>query len=617
MLLGVDVGGTFTDAVLVAGGVVHTAKAPTTPDDQSRGVMAAVERALADAEAQASDVEGFAHGMTVATNALLEGTVARTAFVATDGFTDVVALGRQARRELYRLCAAHPAPLTPRERRFAARERTGPDGVLEPLGDLDALVDAVAGAEPEAIAVCLLHSYRHPDHESAIGAALRERLGVHVSLSHEVVGTFREFERAATTEVDAALSPLLARYLRRLLDASLEAGLPTPAIMQSSGGLAGLDVAADHAALTVLSGPAGGAAAAALLAERCGEPDLLCFDMGGTSCDVCVVEDGRVRETTAREVGGRPLALPMVDIHTVGAGGGSIGWRDPGGALRVGPRSAGADPGPACYGRGGTEPTVTDANLVLGHLSAEVPLAGDVELDAGAARAAVERLAGELGLDARECAEGIVRVANAEMVRALRVMTVERGIDPRRFALLAFGGAGPLHAAAIAEELGMTKILVPRASGVLSALGLAAADRRADAQRTVLGHDDAGVDALRDEVAQALGDEPEIEVAWDLRYHGQSHELTVRGARRDELRERFEALHEERYGHRDPDGDVELVTVRVTGRLPAPSVDFGAPAGEEVQGPTVVALPEATLVVPEGWSGATDDTGTLVLERAG
>jgi N-methylhydantoinase A len=616
MLLGVDVGGTFTDAVVVADGVVHTAKAPTTPDDQSRGVMAAVERALDGAGAQASDVEGFAHGMTVATNALLEGTVARTAFVATDGFTDVVALGRQARRELYRLCAAHPAPLTPSERRFAARERTGPDGVLEALADLEGLVDAVAGAEPEAIAVCLLHSYRHPDHERAIGEALRERLAVHVSLSHEVVGTFREFERAATTEVDAALSPLLARYLRRLLDTSRDAGLPTPAIMQSSGGLARLDAAADHAALTVLSGPAGGAAAAALLAARCGEPDLLCFDMGGTSCDVCVVEDGRVRETTAREVGGRPLALPMVDIHTVGAGGGSIGWRDPGGALRVGPRSAGAEPGPACYGRGGTEPTVTDANLVLGHLSADVPLAGDVELDADAAHAAVERLAGELGLDARACAEGIVRVANAEMVRALRVMTVERGIDPRRFALLAFGGAGPLHAAAIAEELGMTKILVPRASGVLSALGLAAADRRADAQRTVLGRDDASVDALRDEVAAALGGEPEVEVAWDLRYRGQSHELTVRGAERDELRERFEALHEERYGHRDPDGEVELVTIRVTGRLPAPAVDFGAPAGEEVEGPAVLALPEATLVVPEGWRGSTDDTGTLVLERA-
>jgi N-methylhydantoinase A len=616
MLLGVDVGGTFTDAVLVAAGVVHTAKAPTTPDDQSRGVMTAVERALRAAGVRPADVEGFAHGMTVATNALLEGTVARTAFVGTQGFTDVVALGRQARRELYRLCAAHPAPLTPSERRFAARERTGPEGVLEPLRELEGLVDTVASAEPEAIAVCLLHSYRHPDHERAIGAALRERLGVHVSLSHEVVGTFREFERAATTEVDAALSPLLARYLRRLLNASRDAGLPTPAIMQSSGGLAALDTAAEHAALAVLSGPAGGAAAAALLAERCGEPDLLCFDMGGTSCDVCVVEGGRVRETTAREVGGRPLALPMVDIHTVGAGGGSIGWRDPGGALRVGPRSAGAEPGPACYGRGGTEPTVTDANLVLGHLSADVPLAGDVALDAGAAHAAVGRLADALGLDVRACAEGIVRVANAEMVRALRVMTVERGIDPRRFALLAFGGAGPLHAAAIAHELGMTKILVPRASGVLSALGLAAADRRADAQRTVLGDGEASVDALADEVRAALGGEPELEIAWDLRYRGQSHELTVRGAQRDELRARFEALHEERYGHRDPDGEVELVTVRVTGRLPAAAVDFGAPAGEQVTGPTVVALPEATLVVPEGWSGTTDDTGTLVLERA-
>src|SRR3954471_21651392 len=403
MLLGVDVGGTFTDAVLVADGVVHTAKAPTTPDDQSRGVIAAVERALQDAGAQASEVEAFAHGMTVATNALLEGTVARTAFVATDGFTDVVALGRQARRELYRLCAAHPAPLTPPERRFAARERTGPDGVLEALGGLEELADAVAGAEPEAVAVCLLHAYRHPEHERRVGEALRDCLGdgVHVSLSHETVGTFREYERAATNRGDAALSPLLAAYLRRLVERTEDEGLPTPAIMQSSGGLADIGVAADHAAFTVLSGPAGGAAAAALLAARCEEPDLLCFDMGGTSCDVCVVEGGRVRETTAREVGGRPLALPMVDIHTVGAGGGSIAWRDPGGALRVGPHSAGAEPGPACYGRGGTEPTVTDANLVLGHLSADAPLAGDVELDAAAAKEAVGRLARALGLDLR------------------------------------------------------------------------------------------------------------------------------------------------------------------------------------------------------------------------
>jgi N-methylhydantoinase A/oxoprolinase/acetone carboxylase beta subunit len=615
MLLGVDVGGTFTDAVLVADGVLHTAKAPTTPDDQSRGVMAAVEKALAAAGAEASAIEGFAHGMTVATNALLEGKVARTAFVATRGFTDVVALGRQARRELYRLCAAHPASLTPSERRVAARERTGPDGVEQPLAGLDDLVAEVAAGDPEAVAVCLLHSYRHPDHERAIGTALRERLGVHVSLSHEVVGTFREFERAATTEVDAALSPLLARYLRTLRDAAADGGLPTPMIMQSSGGLAALEQATDHAALAVLSGPAGGAAAAALLAERCGEPDLLCFDMGGTSCDVCVVEKGRVRETTAREVGGRPLALPMVDIHTVGAGGGSIAWHDPGAALRVGPHSAGAEPGPACYGRGGTEPTVTDANLVLGHLAADAPLAGDVELDADAAERAVGELARALDLDIQACAEGIVRVANAEMVRALRVMTVERGVDPRRFALLAFGGAGPLHAAAIAEELGMTRILVPRASGVLSALGLAAADRRADAQRTVLGADEPDVESLRDEVRATLSDEAELETAYDLRYHGQAHELTVRGAEPDELRERFEALHEDRYGHRDADAEVELVTVRVTGRLPAPPVRFEGEAGEQVSGPAVVRLPEATLVVPEGWSGQTDETGTLVLER--
>jgi N-methylhydantoinase A/oxoprolinase/acetone carboxylase beta subunit len=258
---------------------------------------------------------------------------------------------------------------------------------------------------------------------------------------------------------------------------------------------------------------------------------------------------------------------------------------------------------------------VTDANLVLGHLSADAPLAGDVALDGSAAHAAVGRLADALGLDVEACAEGIVRVANAEMIRALRVMTVERGVDPRRFALLAFGGAGPLHAAAIADELGMTKILVPRASGVLSALGLAAADRRADAQRTVLG-DDHDVEALRGEVAATLGGDPEIELAWDLRYRGQSHELTVRGSDDGDLRERFEALHEERYGHRDPDGEVELVTVRVTGRLPAQPLEFGGTAGERVAGPAVVRLPEATLVVPEGWRGATDDTGTLILERA-
>ncbi len=508
MLLGVDVGGTFTDAVLATGGRLVTAKAATTPDDQSEGVMAAVGAALDKAGATAAEVVAFAHGMTVATNALLEGRGARTVLVATEGFTDVVELGRQARADLYRLCAARPAPLVPPEQRIAAPERCGPDGVLRALDDPAALAAEVAALDPEAVAVVLLHAYAHPAHEIAIGEALADALpDVHVSLSHDVVGTFREYERAATTEVDAAMSPLLARYLGRLLERAADAGLPEPRIMQSSGGLAAAGLAARHAAYTVLSGPAGGAAAAALVARQSGREDLVCFDMGGTSCDVCVVEGGAVRETAGREVGGRPLALAMVDIHTVGAGGGSIAWRDPGGALRAGPRSAGAMPGPACYGRGGDEPTVTDANLLLGRLGTDAPLAGGVALDRDAAHQAVGALADEVGLDVLACAEGIVRVSNAEMVRALRVMTVEQGIDPRRFALLAFGGAGPLHAAAIADELGMTTILCPRASGVLSALGLAAADRRAGEQRTVLlagdGLTDAALAAAREELTAA------------------------------------------------------------------------------------------------------------------
>src|SRR5829696_7090341 len=410
MLLGVDVGGTFTDAVLLGDGLLVTAKAPTTPQDQSLGVMAAVEAALARAGRTAGEVTAFAHGMTVATNALLEGRAARTALVATEGFTDLVELGRQARADLYRLCAARPAPLVPPELRFGAPERMTPDGPLRELTPAAAAATAreVAGAEPEAVAVVLLHAYRHPQHELLLREALATALpDAHVSLSHEVVGTFREYERAATTEIDAALSPLLGAYLRRLAERTRAAGLPEPAIMQSNGGLADLAGAAGHAAWTVLSGPAGGAAGAAFAARAAGADRALCLDMGGTSADVCVVHDGRVEETGASEIAGRPIALPTLDVHTVGAGGGSIAWRDAGGALRVGPRSAGAVPGPACYGRGGTEPTVTDANVVLGHLPTDAPLAGGVALDRAAAERAVGALAETLGLDLLACAEGI------------------------------------------------------------------------------------------------------------------------------------------------------------------------------------------------------------------
>jgi N-methylhydantoinase A len=431
--------------------------------------------------------------------------------------------------------------------------------------------------------------------------------------------------------------------------------------MQSSGGLIDLEAAAGHAAWTVLSGPAGGAAGAAFIARAAGARDALCFDMGGTSCDVCVVDDGAVQEQSSGTIARRPLALPMVAVHTVGAGGGSIAWRDPGGALRVGPQSAGADPGPACYGRGGTEPTVTDANLVLGYLAADAPLAGGVELDREAAVRAIERLAGALGLELRECAAGIIRVANAEMVRALRVVTVQRGIDPRRYALLAFGGAGPLHAAQIAGELGIGEIVCPRASGVLAALGLVVSPRRRDVQRSVFLSGDALTEETVGSLVRELGEQARSELAearadlratYELRYRGQAFELAVDAGVSPapaELRERFESLHEERYGYRDPEQELELVTLRVSATMPGADVSLeqalgedefergrrravldgqeveldvlrGTPVpGAEIAGPAVVELPESTLLVPSAWRGSVDETGTIHLrtEAAG
>ncbi len=624
MVLGVDVGGTFTDAVLATPDGLVTAKAPSTPDDQSAGVLDAVRAALDRAGARAGDVERFVHGMTVGTNALLEGRVARTALLATEGFTDIEELGRQARAELYRLCAGHPPPLVPPELRVAVPERSGPDGVLRGL-DAEALRERIdAAGEFDAAAVCLLWGFRHPEHEVVCAEALGD--DVHVSLSHETAGVFREYERCATTIVDAALSPLLRRYLERLASRAVEAGLPTPEIMLSGGGVAPAAVAAKHGSWTVLSGPAGGAVGAAAAARETDAPEAVCLDMGGTSSDVSVVSRGRARESGGREVAGRALALPMVDVHTVGAGGGSIAWRDAGGALRVGPRSAGAIPGPACYGRGGTEPTVTDANLVLGHLDPDAPLAGGVALDRDAAESAVAELAGELGLDARETAEGILRVANAEMAGAVRVMTVERGLDPRGLALLAFGGAGPMHGAAVAEELGMSRVVVPAASGVLSALGMVVSERRVDVVDSVLLSGDgltqqAIDDAVRGLVERArseLGtDGGEVRPSFDVRYAGQAFELTVATRTSpEELRRAFDEAHAGRYGYGDPDAEIELVTVRVTVALPGAGVSAPTRVEEEkLDGPATVPLDEATLVVPKGWSAARDATGAWVLER--
>ena len=647
MILGVDVGGTFTDAALLTGERLVTGKAPTTPEDQSEGVMRAVEEALGAADAQPADVERFVHGMTVGTNALLEGRVARTALLATAGFTDLEELGRQARAELYRLCAGHPPPLSPAELRIEVPERTGPDGVLRAL-DEDGLRAALHGIELDAAAVCLLWSFRHPQHERRAGELVGEAApGAHVSLSHETAGVFREYERCATTVVDAALSPLLRGYLERLSERAHAGGLPTPEVMLSSGGTADASTAARHGSWTVLSGPAGGAVGAA----RSAAVDCVGLDMGGTSCDVSVSLDGRVAVGSGREVGGRALALPMVDVHTVGAGGGSIAWQDPGGALRVGPRSAGADPGPAAYGRGGDEPTVTDANLVLGYLDTHSPLAGGVSLDREAAVRALESLGSELDLSLDEVAAGVVRVANSGMAQAVRVVTVERGIDPRDLALVAFGGAGPLHAAAIADELDMRKVVAPVASGVLSALGLVVSERRRDLVESVLlSGDDLSGDRVA-EVVRRLGERgrdelgqpaAELRATYDLRYAGQAFELSLDGeleAEPAELRSAFDAAHAERYGYDDPDAELELVTVRVAAATPGAELVptalspaepratreltfdgersearvFG-PGELEADGPAVVELPGSTLVVPPGWR-ASGDGEAVVMER--
>lgn len=616
VILGVDVGGTFTDAVLIRGGRVFAGKAASTPEDQSQGALAAAAQVLEKAGVDGSGVALFAHGMTVATNALLEGEVADAAFVATKGFADLIEIGRQNRPSMYRLDLAPPPPLVPPERRFELEERMGPDGVITAPDntELDRVADSVKQSGAESVAVCLLHADRHPTHEAALGRSLRAALGdsVHISLSHEVVGTFREYERAATTEVDAALSPLLAGYLERLADRCGQADLPEALIMQSSGGLTDLRTASDHAALAVLSGPAGGAAAAAMVARSGAHPNLLCFDMGGTSCDVCVIESGVARETGGRTIAGRTLALPMIDIETVGAGGGSIAWRDPGGALRVGPRSAGARPGPACYGKGGSEPTVTDAHLVLGRLGERPALADGIALDREAARSAVSGLAGELGISEGECAEGILRVADTEMVRALRVMTVERGLDPEDFALLAFGGAGPLHAASIADELGIETVLVPTDGGVFSALGLAAAERRRDETRTVLlAEDQISPQTLSDLIEDA------DEVSWDLRYRGQSFELTVedRSADPSRLRSLFESVHVSRYGYCEPGQEIELVTVRRRYLEPGPEIALAAGDFADRSGPESIDLGQATIWLPEGWAAQSDRAGLLRLSR--
>lgn len=653
--IGVDVGGTFTDLVALVEGEVVTAKVPSTPRDQADGVMRAVE---VSPQVKPSEVAALAHGTTVATNALLERRGARTALVTTEGFRDVLEIARQDRPSLYDLTRSRLPALVPRELRFCVRERMGPDGEIEPLDEpsVRSVIDDLREADAEAVAVCLLFAFRHPEHERVVGDLLREALpGVHVSLASEVLPEFREYERFATTCADAYLAPRLTDYLRSLATRVEDASMPAPLVMQSSGGVMELDAATNQAAACVLSGPAGGVVGAAYLACASGFQDVLSFDMGGTSTDVAPIIDGRAQTTTDSVVAGTPIKLPMVDVHTVSAGGGSIAWADAGGALRVGPKSAGADPGPAAYGQGGEEATVTDANLFLGYLEPDACLGGEVTLRHDLSEECLKGLGEKLGLDALDVALGIVRVANAEMVRALRVISVERGLDPREFALVAFGGAGGMHACALAEELDIETVLGPKAGGVLSALGLAISDLRRDSVRPY--------HALLDEVAaqeldrafaemeSAAGedlDEPRFERRADLRYRMQSFEITVDADDLAALEDRFGAAHERRYGYRVAGEPVELVNLRLVTTIAVDKPTLSEPpdegqesvtsrrranfdgewrevdvlhrlrmgAGAEVSGPAIVEFPEATWVVRDGWRGAIDDVGTLVLRRS-
>jgi N-methylhydantoinase A len=570
-IVAVDTGGTFTDVVAWYAGELHVHKLPSTPDDPARAVIAGIRHIL---RADIADV--LIHGSTVATNALIERAGARVVLVTNRGFEDVLAIGRQNRPLLYALAQQRPEPLVPAERRLGIAGRIGPRGdVLHPLdaAEVGQLPDRVGQLAPDAVAIVLLHSYAAPDHEQEVAAALQP-LGVPLSVSSELLPEYREYERTATTVVNAYVAPLMDGYLGRIEQAARARRVR---IMGSAGGAVAMERARRDAAQTILSGPAGGVTGALHVAARHGAADIMTFDMGGTSTDVSLCA-GAAQQTREFTIAGLPVALPVLDIHTVGAGGGSIARVDAGGALRVGPESAGARPGPACYGHGGVAATVTDANVVLGRL---VPHA-HLRLDTAAAAAALGGLAAGLSCSVEAAAEGVIAVVNAAMEGALRVISVERGHDPAAFTLVPFGGAAGLHAVALAERLEIPRLLVPPAPGVLSAYGMLVAPVRKEAARSVLlgGASAAELEphfaALQETALAAMREEGEPADRVTLRrwvaarYSGQSHELTVPA---DSWAARFHDAHEQRFGYALRDASVEAVTIGVEASAAAAHID--------------------------------------------
>ncbi|MGQ9477374.1 MAG: hydantoinase/oxoprolinase family protein [Candidatus Bipolaricaulia bacterium] len=682
MLVGIDIGGTFTDIVLLdKGGILAFLKVPSTPGRLEEGVIRGLELLQERLGLRLEEVERIVHGSTVATNALLEGKWAPTALITTAGFRDVLEIGRQNRPRIYDLFVERPKPIVPRDLRFEVPERLDYQGrVIRPL-DEGAVVKIAKGLVERgvrSVAISFLFSYANPEHERRVAEILREELQgqgeIPITLSSEVLPEFREYERTMTTVINAALRPVIGDYLERLEEGAGGLGFRKGwQIMQSNAGIIGSLGAQAQPVKLVLSGPAAGVVGAKAIGEQAGFTNLITLDMGGTSCDVSLIKGGEITITTEGEVGGYPIKVPMVAIHTIGAGGGSIAWIDKGGALRVGPESAGADPGPVCYGRGGQEPTVTDAHLVLGRLDPKSPLGGLEELDLeGAKRAISERIAKPLGLSLEEAAQGILAVADANMERAIRVISVERGHDPREFVLLSFGGAGPLHGAGLAAALGIPKVLIPGVAGVLSALGLLETDLAHDYVQSIVREMEeldpeelnAIYEALREKGREELlqegvkGEEIRYQPSVDLRYLGQSYELNLSLSDHRLTREglkglvaRFHKQHQRVYGHAAPGEPVELVNLRLRAiglmerlplrldhkedleeaQRPPRAVHFpkagwikarvfareSLPTGLVLSGPAILEGRESTALLPPGMRASVDPFGNLIIDVSG
>lgn len=636
MRIAIDTGGTFTDCVYLQNNRVQILKLPSTPEDPALAVLETVAQIAPDGHAE------IRHGTTVGTNALLERKGARVAFVTTEGFEDTIAIGRQNRPKLYDLAFTKEPPLAPEELRFGVAERVASDGtILKHLcaDELQKLKEVVRAAKPEAIAVSLLFSFANPKNERAVSAALRE-IGVPLSVSHEILPEFREYERGSTVLINAYLAPKMQRYVRKL-DSTLRANGSRLHVMQSSGGIVSAAFAAREPVRTILSGPAGGVVGALAVARAAGFQNIITFDMGGTSTDVALVNsEAGLMTSTESQILGMPVAVPMLNIHTVGAGGGSLASFDRGGALTVGPQSAGADPGPICYGRG-ERPTVTDANLLLGRLDPNAFLGGAMKLDKNRAREHFARAKGQLK-SVEEFAAGIIRLANSHMEKALRRISVEQGYDPRDFVLVSFGGAGPLHACDLARALQIPKVLVPNFPGALSAYGILVSDVAREYSRTVmLAPDDAALEEHLAALEQA-GRRDMEEEGWqglagrslDMRYAGQGYELRIDWSA--DFVDQFHRVHDRRYGYSDPNRPVQVVNARVrmiavtekpvqeqqelipgNGRqaLLADNLYDRARlhAGDRFTGPAVVVEYSATTYVPKSATASVDAFGNLII----